>query len=421
MRLSALAALAAAGALLAPAAVAASTTDGVIVERVRRMLLVRAGDRLEVFSIVPGATLVDFGDPGELMLGERIRVDWSRERSGVKLAETITVSPFALPTPEFNTATTELAAHLERPGGSSALVLDARPSAAFAEGHISGARSVPVARAGAELAAALPQSRDQVVVVYGESLRSREGVDLLRQVVARGYVNAKLLQGGLRAWVDDGRARELAPEALARMLGRERLAVLDVRERDRVRLGTVRGAVSIPRSELNWRELSDGEWLPTIVVVGEDAADPSAREVAEQIRRAQPQANMTRYPTLYVLDGGWRAWSSRGLPSSRGEAIPAKLSFRRPQSEIDPAEFAKLYRAEGPRGSPLLLDVRPGGASPPWTKKIVLEELAGNLRELPRDREIVTFCDFGRQSAIAQAILERNGFRARYLKSKLPE
>ena len=63
MRLSALAALAAAGALLAPAAVAASTTDGVIVERVRRMLLVRAGDRLEVFSIVPGATLVDFGDP----------------------------------------------------------------------------------------------------------------------------------------------------------------------------------------------------------------------------------------------------------------------------------------------------------------------------------------------------------------------
>ena len=53
--------------------------------------------------------------------------------------------------------------------------------------------------------------------------------------------------------------------------------------------------------------------------------------------------------------------------------------------------------------------------------QIVLEELAGSLRELPRDREIVTFCDFGRQSAIAQAILERNGFRARYLKSKLPE
>lgn len=67
----------------------------------------------------------------------------------------------------------------------------------------------------------------------------------------------------------------------------------------------------------------------------------------------------------------------------------------------------------------LLLDVR-GPAERaqgfiPGSTHVPLDELRQRLSELPRDREIITYCHTGQRSYIAARLLSQHGFRVRNL------
>jgi NADPH-dependent 2,4-dienoyl-CoA reductase/sulfur reductase-like enzyme/rhodanese-related sulfurtransferase len=74
---------------------------------------------------------------------------------------------------------------------------------------------------------------------------------------------------------------------------------------------------------------------------------------------------------------------------------------------------------EVPQTTALLLDVRDTGEynlkSIAGAVNIPLNELRGRFQELPRDREIWTFCSVGKRSYLATRILRLNGFNSRYL------
>ena len=70
-------------------------------------------------------------------------------------------------------------------------------------------------------------------------------------------------------------------------------------------------------------------------------------------------------------------------------------------------------------GTTILLDVRRPdereGGFIPGSKHIPLDQLRERLSELPRDREIITYCQSGQRSYNAARILKQRGFRVRNL------
>ena len=81
-----------------------------------------------------------------------------------------------------------------------ATVLDVRPAAQFTDGHIVGARSVPLDELGGKLDS-LTKKKDRPVLVYCElGNQSAKAAATLRQA---GFAQVLNLKGGLAAWQRD--------------------------------------------------------------------------------------------------------------------------------------------------------------------------------------------------------------------------
>ena len=82
-----------------------------------------------------------------------------------------------------------------------AVVVDVRPAAEFAKGHILGARSIPLAEL-ERRAGELDKHKAKPVVVHcGDGSRAGGGVALLRRI---GFGNVVNLSGGFVAWQQAG-------------------------------------------------------------------------------------------------------------------------------------------------------------------------------------------------------------------------
>lgn len=82
-----------------------------------------------------------------------------------------------------------------------ALVLDVREPARYAEGHILGARNVPLAEL-AKRAGELEKFKNRPVIVACDS--GTTSARAVRELKARGFANAVALAGGFRAWLQGG-------------------------------------------------------------------------------------------------------------------------------------------------------------------------------------------------------------------------
>lgn len=82
-----------------------------------------------------------------------------------------------------------------------ALVLDVREPARYAEGHILGARNLPLADL-AKRAGELEKFKNRPVIVACDSGSSSQRA--VRELKARGFANAVSLSGGFRAWLQGG-------------------------------------------------------------------------------------------------------------------------------------------------------------------------------------------------------------------------
>jgi rhodanese-related sulfurtransferase len=78
-----------------------------------------------------------------------------------------------------------------------ALVIDLRPTEAFATGHVAGARQMSgeqILKAGDTL----KKQKEKVVVVYDDT--GSLGASAVRQLAAQGFTKAFNLRGGIAAW-----------------------------------------------------------------------------------------------------------------------------------------------------------------------------------------------------------------------------
>jgi rhodanese-related sulfurtransferase len=78
-----------------------------------------------------------------------------------------------------------------------ALVIDLRPTEAFATGHVAGARQMSGEQI-LKAADTLKKQKEKVVVVYDDT--GSLGASAVRQLAAQGFTKAFNLRGGIAAW-----------------------------------------------------------------------------------------------------------------------------------------------------------------------------------------------------------------------------
>jgi hydroxyacylglutathione hydrolase len=191
---------------------------------------------------------------------------------------------------------------LRRLVAEGAELVDARPLASFAAGHIPGALSIPLRSAFATwLGWLVPDDRPLVVVMEPGQDRG----DLVRQALKVGYERlAGELAGGMAAWDAAG-----LPSARIPLVGLEGIdgrQVLDVRQDAEFTAGHVPGAAHVELGALTERAGPPAGPLAVVCEHGERAMT-AASLLARQGHR-----------DLAVVEGGTTAWAQAGRPLEPG-------------------------------------------------------------------------------------------------------
>ena len=188
----------------------------------------------------------------------------------------------------------------------NAVVLDARPFLEFAISHIPGALNV-AAKPGvpmsayvsdvAEIGRLLQGKKDTPLVLYCNGPFCGKSKRLAEELLAAGYTNVRRYQLGIPVWRALGGLTEIEPDGLRHVVANDRTAVLiDAREADVFRSGTLSNARNIPRSGVlegkdvgEVKRAKDDGRLPMedhntrLIVIGRDVAE--AQYVAEALSR----------------------------------------------------------------------------------------------------------------------------------------
>lgn len=208
---------------------------------------------------------------------------------------------------------------------AGALVIDTRPAAQFAEGHVPGTINIPLNRSFSTWAGWLvPYDRDfHVIADTGPSDSAASAARIARELAMIGLdrLVGYFSRTAIAAWTVEGRilaqVPQMEPEELSHRLsaGDRDLAVIDVRGRAEWDAGHLPGVPNIPVGHLpdHLAELPrDG----TLVVHCQSGARSA---IAASVLRANGFTNVVN------LSGGFAKWRQVGLPveSARDELIAA--------------------------------------------------------------------------------------------------
>ena len=178
-----------------------------------------------------------------------------------------------------------------------ATVLDIRPAADFAAGHVTGAINVPVDGSAFATRAAFVLDPDRATVLYASLPEQAERA--ARGLRAVGFLD---LAGVLATERTPARVDPVALDELETLLAANGVEVVDVREKDERDAGYIPGSRHIPYRRIReWADELRGD--TPVVVICETGARAS---IAASLLAAD---GVTARP---VLDGGVGTWKARG-------------------------------------------------------------------------------------------------------------
>lgn len=190
-----------------------------------------------------------------------------------------------------------------------AAVLDLRLAEEFSEGHVPDSYAVGIDGSHSAWVGWLLSPDRPLILIGSNAMQEEESV---RQLARIGYDQVVgVLDGGLRAWPDAGRpvvsyARSDARELERRLLGGERLVVVDVRESNEWFAGHIPGSVNIPAHDLPLRAGQLPLGAPLAVHCG-------------HVYRATLGASLLEragYPQLTVVEDGYDGWAASRLTAA---------------------------------------------------------------------------------------------------------
>lgn len=290
---------------------------------------------------------------------------------------------------------TDVAAQQE----AGALIIDARPAAAFAQGHIPGAVTLPLGPSFAIWAGWLtPHDREIILVLETGEQFAEAQTELRRIGIDRvaGY-----LAGGMAAWPRAGFPQAfletIQPAELAARFADYR--VLDVRDQSEFAGGHLPGATNAPAGNLAQGAAApaavEGE---TAIICGSGYRSALAASLLQQ-RGATGIVNVA---------GGMTAWQAAGLP------LEAEATAALPWAE-EPLEITLgEYLASRSAAPVQVVDVRDqdewNGGRMQEARLVPLDQLPARQHELDPTLPVVTVCRSGRRSLEAARYLREQGF-----------
>lgn len=230
-----------------------------------------------------------------------------------------------------------------------------------------------------------------------------------------GYTNIKVYTGGHPAWSEAGNVLLTNYEFVSKKLGYN-IVVIDTRDFETAKKGHLPGAVSIPLEKV----ISKKNQLPVdkeayIVLYSQETNLTGLASIVKEIIRLG-------YHHVFVLDGGYSGWLKKGGPVKSG-MVRTEISYNsRPRSnEIAVDEF--LNTSKNKPAKKLILDVRTEAeASTGMVENAInipVEDLKGRIKDLPKDKEVITYSETGLRAKMAYIILRNAGYKTRFLNNNV--
>jgi hydroxyacylglutathione hydrolase len=200
---------------------------------------------------------------------------------------------------------------------SGAVVIDMRPTADYAAGHVPRTINIPFNKSFTTRAGWLvPYGRDVYLLIGDEGIAAQESAAAAARDLAligldrvAGYFDAAAIVAsadtGALETIAQISARELAERL--RAPEEERVAVLDVRERSEWEAGHIAGAVNVPLGHLTDRVTQLERDRPLVL----HCQSGGRSSVAASLLRAHGFTNVIN------LSDGFTGWQRRGLPVER--------------------------------------------------------------------------------------------------------
>jgi len=296
-------------------------------------------------------------------------------------------------------------------------LVDSRPLPRFQEGAIPSAIHIPFIGFD-KFADRLPKDKSQLVIFYCGGLTCTLSPNSLRKAEGMGYTNVRVYREGMPEWQSRNFA-VLTPEFLKTAYIDKDIphVLIDARSADDAKAGHIKGAVSVPPTQLKpvLKKLPDVKLKAPIVVY-----DGRGGEQAIAAAKAIVAAGQ---PNVLVVNGGLIGWQAAGYAIDAGLPAATQIAYTpKPRAgSIAAADFTKLAKSTPP--DVLILDVRnPDEANAGMIKGALLipdEELVGRIAELPKGKRIVTHCATGIRAEMAYHKLKDAGYNAAFLNANI--
>ena len=124
------------------------------------------------------------------------------------------------------------------------------------------------------------------------------------------------------------------------------------------------------------------------------------------------------YGGATILVGGLSGWTAKGLPVATGPAATGiKYSKKLVKGAISPKDFAAVEQS---REGVFFLDVRSDAEIAKLgmlkgATHIPLDNLQAKLASVPKDKEVITYCENGIRAEMAYEKLKEQGYKVRFL------
>jgi rhodanese-related sulfurtransferase len=232
-----------------------------------------------------------------------------------------------------------------------------------------------------------------------------------------GYTNVKVYHEGLPEWTKKNYTVLSAQSLKEAYIDKDLPNVLlDVRPADVAKKGFIKGAVTLPAAGIaaNIEKFPPKDKKPPIIIVDDNGGD-EAKSAAKSLLSAG-------YTSVTIVTGGMNAWKAAALPIETGALATNIVYVPKPRpGEISMDDFKKI--ASTIPADTVLIDVRSQEEANDGMIKgarvvpdaVILDRLA----EVPKDKQIVTYCNTGVQAEMAYHKLKEKGYSVKFLNAKV--
>jgi len=233
--------------------------------------------------------------------------------------------------------------------------------------------------------------------------------DSARRAEAAGHTKVKIFHDGLPAWKKAGNLMVSEPAALQTFIEKDIAHVLvDLRDVAAAKTGFIPGAVSLPSKELSAAKDRFPADKSAPIVLYSDGVDSEAFKAVRS----------WGYKDTSVLNGGVAAWTKAGGKLEKGTPGTVISYVPKPRPGEIPIEEFKAIAEKGSSGT-VIVDVRDTDEAMSGMLVGAINIPAGDitkrLKDLPKNKEIITYCNTGLRAESAYDALKDAGYKVRFL------